>query len=81
MPANPRTDFVFIQDRFLFRLFEALLDRPTTSGDAADQPPQITLGMGTQISTRTPRTNYPRRRVNFLNPTGNFLIRRHPCPP
>ena len=36
MPADPRTDFVFIQTDFLFRLFEALLDRPATSGDAND---------------------------------------------
>ena len=33
VPANPRTYFVFIQPRFLFRLLEALCNRPATAGN------------------------------------------------
>ena len=36
MPANPRTDFVFIQTDFLLGLFEAFLDGPATAGNAND---------------------------------------------
>ena len=51
VPANPRTDFVFIQACFLFGLFEALLDRPATSGDANDRFQRCAFGcVGEEVS-------------------------------